>query len=90
MKDYGSLTHDDQRRFITHMTHILRRFETLPYEVSLEQVDSDAWSGIRHHWEWVCSQPGFVDWWINGNSASLFNHYVHSFVDQVMQSNGSD
>ena len=86
LADFGGLSHERKRRFITFLTGVMRRFEDLLYEIEDRRVDPDAWLGIRGHYVWLMSQPGFIDWW-NSNDLTLYNRQLRSFVADVTAEN---
>ena len=82
MHDFDALSKEDQRRFATYLTSVLRRSENLLYQTRQGRLDADAWAGPRDHLRWAFSQPGTVVWW--KRAKNLFDPHVVTFVEREL------
>ena len=79
LRDFGALSQEEQRRFATYLTSVLRRYENLLYQTQHGTLDSDAWVGVRKQLGFAFSQPGTVVWW--KQAKNLFHPQLVKFID---------
>lgn len=80
LADFDSLPVDEQRRFETWMNCWLRAAESLLYEVESSRIEHEEWLGVREHLKFVCSRPGFRQWWQHPRN-NLFNQRLQDFIN---------
>ncbi len=86
MKDFDSLLLDEQRRFATYLTSVLRRYENVLYQTRHGTLDPGSWVGTREHLRYVFSQPGTMVWW--KRAKNLFHSELVAFIEnEIVLSN---
>ena len=83
LRDFGALSQEEQRRFATYLTSVLRRYENLLYQTQHGTLDSDAWVGVRKQLGFAFSQPGTVAWW--NKAKNLFHPQLVEFIDNEIR-----
>ena len=78
IRDFAALGRDDQRRFATYLTSVLRSYENILYQARRGALAEDAWEGMREHLRYVVRQPGTQAWWRGAHN--LFNCDLRDFV----------
>ncbi len=80
LRAFETLPNEEQRRFATYLTSVLRRYENLIYQTRQGTLDPDACAGAREHLRFVFSQPGTIVWW--RQAKNLFNQELVEFVER--------
>ena len=79
LRDFEALSREEQRRFASYVTSILRRYENLLYQTRHGTLDPDAWAGLRKQLAFSFSQPGMLAWW--KRAKNLFHPQLVEFID---------
>jgi hypothetical protein len=79
LRDFEALSKEEQRRFASYFTSVLRRYENLVYQTQHGTLDPDAWLGVRKQLGFAFSQPGTVVWW--NQAKNLFHPQLVEFID---------
>jgi hypothetical protein len=79
IRDFGALSQEEQRRFASYFTSVLRRYENLLYQTRHGTLDPDAWLGVRRQLGFAFAQAGTVVWW--KQAKNLFHPDLVKFID---------
>jgi hypothetical protein len=79
LRDFDALSKEEQRRFASYFTSVLRRYENLVYQTQHGTLDPDAWLGVRKQLGFAFSQPGAAVWW--KQAKNLFHPQLVEFID---------
>jgi len=83
LRDCEALSTEEQRRFASYFTSVLRRYQNLLYQTQHGTLDPDAWVGVRKQLGFAFSQPGAVVWW--NRAKNLFHPQLVEFIDNEIR-----
>ena len=83
LSDFEALSKEEQRRFATYFTSVLRRYENVVYQTQHGALDPDALMGVRKQLGFAFSQPGAVVWW--SRAKNLFHPQLVEFIDNEIR-----
>ena len=86
LRDFGALSQDEQRRFATYATSVLRRYENLLYQTHHGAIDPHAWVGVAEQLKFAFAQRGMVVWW--RRAKNLFSPELVEFVEKDLLDRG--